>query len=47
MKEYQIVNHKDNVAKNILFKINTQTQKRKLTVLEEVQLGAAREEETA
>jgi len=23
MKEYQIVNHKDNIAKNMLFKINT------------------------
>lgn len=25
MKEYQVVNHKDNVAKNMLFKLNTET----------------------
>lgn len=23
MKEYQVVNHRDNIAKNMLFKINT------------------------
>jgi hypothetical protein len=28
MKLYQVVNHKDNVAKNMLFKLNTQTQTR-------------------
>jgi hypothetical protein len=31
-KEYQIVNHKENLAKNMLFKINVQTEKRTLTV---------------
>jgi hypothetical protein len=25
MKEYQVVNHRDNVAKNMLFKLNTET----------------------
>ena len=39
IKEYQIVNHRENVAKNMLFKINTQMQRRQLTVVEQVQLG--------
>ena len=31
-KQYQIVNHRDNIAKNMLFKINTAMEKRTLTV---------------
>ena len=37
-KEYQIVNHKDQVAKNVLFKINTTTEKRTLTVKDTIDL---------
>jgi len=31
-KEYQVINHKNHVAKNVLIKINTTTEKRTLTV---------------
>jgi hypothetical protein len=47
MVEYQVVNHRDNIAKNMLFKLNTQTQLRQLTVTEEVMLGSPAKSEAA
>lgn len=38
VKEYQVINHKDKTQKKMLFKINTQMQKRQLTVIENVQI---------
>lgn len=38
VKEYQVVNHRDNVARNMVFKINTQMQKRSITCVEAVDL---------
>lgn len=38
IKEYKVVNHRDNVATNVVFKINTQMQRRQLTVVEQVDI---------
>ena len=38
-KEYQVVNHKENVAKNMLFKINTSTEKRVIKVIDTMDMS--------
>ena len=44
-KEYQVINHRENIAKKIQFKINTEVQTRKLTVVEQVDITPTLAEE--